>query len=79
MSDNASLFPFAAVGLTAFAAVFFMTVTTSVALAFIAALFIWAAISGTAFWIRRKLRIVHRHRHASLRGRAGHTHGRLVS
>lgn len=46
------------IGLAAFAVVFHATVGTSVALGFIAALTVWASVSVTAWWLRRKLRIV---------------------
>ncbi|PJG53108.1 hypothetical protein CVM73_22315 [Bradyrhizobium forestalis] len=52
------------IGLAAFAAVFHATVGASVAFAFIAALTVWAIVSVSAWWLRRKLRIV---RHESRR------------
>ncbi|WP_371259089.1 DUF3147 family protein [Bradyrhizobium sp. WSM1743] len=52
------------IGLAAFAAVFHATVGTSIAFAFIAALTAWAIVSVSAWWLRRKLRIV---RHKSRR------------
>ena len=54
------------IGLAAFAVVFHVTVETSVAAAFTAALAIWAAVSVSAWWLRRKFRIVsHRSVHSS--------------
>ncbi len=52
------------IGLAAFAVVFHATVGASVALGFIAALTIWASVSVTAWWLRRKLRIVSHSRSA---------------
>lgn len=52
------------IGLAAFAAVFHATVGASVALGFIAALTVWATVSVTAWWLRRKLRIVSHSRRA---------------
>ncbi|MEK9279048.1 MULTISPECIES: hypothetical protein [unclassified Bradyrhizobium] len=49
------------IGLVAFAAVFHITVTASIAGAFVAALSTWAAVSVTAWWLRRKLRTVSHH------------------
>jgi hypothetical protein len=49
------------IGLVAFAAVFHLTVPASIAGAFIAALSAWAVISVSAWWLRRKLRIVSHH------------------
>ncbi|MGY8637133.1 DUF3147 family protein [Bradyrhizobium sp. 14AA] len=48
------------VGLAGFAAVFHVTVEASVAFAFIAALTVWAIVSVSTWWLRRKLRIVSR-------------------
>lgn len=67
------------IGLMAFAAVFFLTVTSSVAFAFVAALLVWAVVSLAAWWVRRKLRVVRRHHSISPRLRAGDTHRRQVS
>lgn len=56
------------IGLAAFAVVFHVTVETSVAAAFTAALAIWAAVSVSAWWLRRKFRIVsHRSVHSQQR------------
>lgn len=55
------------VGLLAFAAVFHLTVATSVPGAFAAALIVWAVVSVLAWWLRRKLRIVSRKPHQSAR------------
>lgn len=48
------------IGLAAFAAVFYVVVSTSAIGAFIAALLVWAAVSVLAWWLRRKLRITSR-------------------
>lgn len=53
------------IGLAAFAAVFYATVGASVALGFIAALTAWASVSVTAWWLRRKLRIVSHNRRSA--------------
>lgn len=53
------------IGLAAFAAVFHVTVGTSVAAAFIAALTVWAVVSVSAWWLRRKFRIVSDEPHRS--------------
>ncbi|WP_298876123.1 hypothetical protein [uncultured Bradyrhizobium sp.] len=45
------------VGLAAFAATFYALVATSVMGAFAAAILVWTAVSVTAWWLRRKLRI----------------------
>ncbi|MHB0770420.1 DUF3147 family protein [Bradyrhizobium sp. 5.13L] len=52
------------IGLAAFAAIFHATVESGIAFAFIAALTVWAIVSVSAWWLRRKLRIV---THASRR------------
>lgn len=44
-------------GLAAFAATFYTLVATSVIEAFAAAILAWAAVSVSAWWLRRKLRI----------------------
>ncbi|WGD50435.1 DUF3147 family protein [Bradyrhizobium sp. CB1650] len=49
------------IGLVAFAAVFHMTVTASIAGALLAALSAWTVVSVTAWWLRRKLRTVTHH------------------
>ncbi|MBW7974740.1 DUF3147 family protein [Bradyrhizobium sp. BR 10289] len=49
------------VGLAAFAAVFYVTVRTSIGGAFIAAIAAWTIVSVAAWWLRRKFRIVSRH------------------
>lgn len=49
------------IGLVAFAAVFHLTVAASVAGAFVAALTAWAVVAVSAWWLRRKLRIVSHH------------------
>ena len=46
------------IGLAAFAATFYAIVGASAAFAFVAALTVWAVVSVSAFWLRRKLRIV---------------------
>jgi len=48
------------IGLAAFAAVFYVVVSTTVIGAFVAALLVWAAVSVSAWWLRRKLRITSR-------------------
>ncbi|SFJ07997.1 DUF3147 family protein [Bradyrhizobium sp. cf659] len=48
------------IGLAAFAAVFYITVPASTVGAFVAAVAIWAAVSVSIWWLRRKLRIVSR-------------------
>ncbi|MGT2504432.1 hypothetical protein ACVOMS_33655 [Bradyrhizobium guangxiense] len=45
------------IGLAAFAAVFCVVVSTSAIGAFVAAILAWAAVSVSAWWLRRKLRI----------------------
>ncbi len=45
------------IGLAAFAATFYTLVTANVIGAFAAAILIWAAVSGAAWWLRRRLRI----------------------
>ncbi|WP_439373886.1 DUF3147 family protein [Bradyrhizobium sp. DASA03120] len=46
------------IGLAAFAAVFYVTVPQSSVVAFIGAILAWAVVSMSAWWMRRKLRIV---------------------
>ncbi|MDA9497473.1 DUF3147 family protein [Bradyrhizobium sp. CCBAU 11357] len=46
------------IGLAAFAAIFYAIVEASAVFAFIAALTVWAIVSVSAWWLRRKLRIV---------------------
>ncbi|UWU71042.1 DUF3147 family protein [Bradyrhizobium sp. NC92] len=46
------------IGLAAFAAIFYAIIEASAAFAFIAALTVWAIVSVSAWWLRRKLRIV---------------------
>ena len=48
------------IGLAAFAAVFFALVSTNAIGAFVAAIAVWAAVSVSAWWLRRKLRITSR-------------------
>ncbi|SFN88337.1 hypothetical protein SAMN05216573_124106 [Bradyrhizobium sp. Rc3b] len=48
------------IGLAAFAAVFYVVVSTTVIGAFVAAILVWAAVSVSAWWLRRKLRITSR-------------------
>ncbi|WP_128924226.1 hypothetical protein [Bradyrhizobium guangxiense] len=48
------------IGLAAFAAVFYVVVSTSAIGAFIAAVLAWAAVSVLAWWLRRKLRVTSR-------------------
>jgi divalent metal cation (Fe/Co/Zn/Cd) transporter len=67
------------IGLMAFAAVFLLIVPRSVPAAFIAALLAWASVSVTAWWMRRKLRVAHRHHRASMRARADDRPGHLAS
>ncbi|MGY8707843.1 hypothetical protein RAD16_19050 [Bradyrhizobium sp. 18BD] len=50
------------IGLAAFAATFYALVLTSVIGAFAAAILIWAAVSVSAWWLRRTLRITSRHK-----------------
>lgn len=45
------------IGLAAFAATFYGLVTTNMIGAFAAAILVWAAVSGAAWWLRRRLRI----------------------
>ncbi len=59
------------VGLMAFAAVFFVLVSRSAVLAFVAALAGWALVSVAAWLIRRDLRILRHHHRTS---RVGDTH-----
>jgi hypothetical protein len=60
------------IGLAAFGATFYALVTTSVIGAFAAALLTWAAVSVSAWWLRRTLRITSRHKQAgrSAKGRS---------
>jgi hypothetical protein len=48
------------IGLVVFAAVFYVTIPVSAIGAFVAALAAWAIVSVSAWWLRRKLRIVSR-------------------
>ena len=48
------------IGLAAFAAVFYGVISTSAIGAFVAAMLAWAAVSVSAWWLRRKLRITSR-------------------
>ncbi|MBB4371850.1 Kef-type K+ transport system membrane component KefB [Bradyrhizobium sp. cir1] len=52
------------IGLAAFAAVFYVTVPVSSVAAFIGAVFAWAVVSVSAWWMRRKFRTVS-HRRSS--------------
>jgi hypothetical protein len=45
------------IGLAAFAAVFYVVVSTTAIGAFVAAILVWAAVAVSAWWLRRKLRI----------------------
>jgi hypothetical protein len=49
------------IGLAAFAAIFHVVVPLSTIGAFVAAITAWAVVSVSAWWLRRKLRIVSRH------------------
>ncbi|OPY98612.1 hypothetical protein A5906_31385 [Bradyrhizobium sacchari] len=46
------------IGLAAFAAVFYVTVAVSSVAAFVAAIFAWAVVSVSAWWMRRSFRTV---------------------
>ncbi|TFV79633.1 hypothetical protein E4K64_02935 [Bradyrhizobium frederickii] len=48
------------IGLAAFAAVFYVVVSTTAIGAFVAAILVWAAVAVSAWWLRRKLRITSR-------------------
>jgi hypothetical protein len=48
------------IGLAAFAAVFYVVTWTTAIGAFTAAILVWAAVSVSAWWLRRKLRITSR-------------------
>ena len=48
------------IGLAAFAAVFYVVVSTSTIGAFIAAILVWAAVSVLAWWLRGNLRVTPR-------------------
>ncbi|UPJ60620.1 hypothetical protein [Bradyrhizobium sp. 192] len=48
------------IGLAAFAAVFYVVVSTTVIGAFVAAILVWVTVSVSAWWLRRKLRITSR-------------------
>ena len=48
------------IGLAAFAAVFYFTIPASTIGAFIAAVTVWSIVAVSAWWLRRKLRIVSR-------------------
>ena len=67
------------IGLIAFAGVFYGLVTTSAVGAFIAALLAWAGVSVSAWWLRRRLRIVRGHRRCSMSPRPADGQDRLVS
>ncbi|WP_027524367.1 DUF3147 family protein [Bradyrhizobium sp. Ec3.3] len=56
------------IGLAAFAAVFYLTIPASVAVAFAVALVAWGTVAVSMWWLRRKLRVVRhqrQHDHAS--------------
>ena len=63
------------IGLVAFAAVFWLTVSASIIGAFAAAILAWSAVSVSAWLLRRKLRVTRRHRGTSQSLRGG---GRLT-
>ncbi|WP_445220541.1 hypothetical protein ACKWRH_11070 [Bradyrhizobium sp. Pa8] len=48
------------IGLAAFAAAFYVTVSASIVGAFAIAILVWAMVSVSAWWLRRKLRITSR-------------------
>jgi hypothetical protein len=48
------------IGLAAFGAAFYVMVSTNVVGAFATAILAWAVVSGSAWWLRRKLRITSR-------------------
>lgn len=50
------------IGLAAFAAAFYLMVTSSIVGAFATALLVWAMVSITAWWLRRKLRMTPGHK-----------------
>ena len=58
------------IGLGAFAAAFYLVVPSSTSSAFAAAIAAWAAVSVSAWWLRRKLRIVSRHPQAQRSARS---------
>ena len=58
----------ASIGLAAFALVFYVVISMSTIGAFVAAILAWAAVSVSAWWLRRKLRITSR---ATQTGRIG--------
>jgi len=60
------------IGLVAFAAVFYLTVSVSIAAAYAAALLAWAVVSVSAWWLRRKLRIVSHHISSDSWSRSAH-------
>lgn len=53
------------IGLAAFAATFYTLVLVNVIGAFAAAILIWAAVSISAWWLRRRLRITSRHKQSA--------------
>lgn len=58
------------IGLAAFALVFYLVVSTTAIGAFVAAIVVWAAVSVSAWWLRRTLRITfHAVQTESARGR----------
>jgi hypothetical protein len=58
------------IGLAAFAAVFYLVVPASTVGAFVAAIAAWTVVSVSAWWLRRKLRIVSRHPSPQRRARS---------
>jgi hypothetical protein len=58
------------IGLAAFAAVFCALVSTTPIGAFVAAILVWAAVSVSVWWLRRKFRISFRVAHTERLGRS---------
>ena len=59
------------IGLAAFAAVFYLTIPVSTLGAFIAAVTVWGIVAVSAWWLRRKLRLVSREPRARERSAHG--------
>ena len=60
------------IGLVAFAAVFYVTVSVSSAAAFAAAILAWGVVSVSAWWSRRKFRTVSHHLSPAASSRSTH-------
>jgi uncharacterized membrane protein YfcA len=63
------------IGLAAFAATFYALSSTHAVGALAAAILVWAAVSVSAWWLRRKLRNTCRHQQTEGRARSAQGHG----